>query len=79
MGKWPFYRIPPTNHILPNFKNLLTFVRKKKRDEFTREDVYRSGELGDFGRVEDDIFGRQRLQRSQVQLLASKMEGHQTS
>jgi hypothetical protein len=32
-------RIPPTNHILPNFINLLTFVRKKKHDEFTGEDV----------------------------------------
>jgi hypothetical protein len=31
--------IPPTNHILPSFKNLLTFVRKKKHDEFTGEDV----------------------------------------
>jgi hypothetical protein len=53
--------IHPTNHILPKFKNLLTFVLKKKDNESTRSNVCRSEELVSFGRVEDSFFNWQRL------------------
>jgi DNA/RNA endonuclease G (NUC1) len=53
--------IHPTNHILPKFKNLLTFVLKKKDNESTRSNVCRSRELVSFGRVEDSFFNWKKL------------------
>jgi len=42
-------------------KILLTFLRKKKHDEFTREDVCGIGELGDFRKVKKLLFWRAKI------------------